>query len=301
MNISALAALLMAAQAPQPAVPAADATKIKMTCPIGGSPFDYARPAASQAIGMRPDGKPYGPGQYPAALPECPDNGLILYKDYAPAEVEKLTPLVASAEYQALRGTDTAYYRAYWLMKALGESPDKYLWVLLQASWEAESRPALRDRYLSEFVEASAAIPARPDDVEWIGMEGRAINALRELGRFDEAKARLAALPLASLEKPLGAAESGTEAGIRTARVRRTWINYFKSLGPLIDRKDKAVEPFEMIPGAVAVRLCAEKGDTLDPHQRAYCTAEGAAVEQAPGARPVSPSEAELLRQPRTR
>src|SRR3954469_22527421 len=133
-----------------------------MTCPVGGASFTYRPAPAMVPSGERPDGRPYSTGIVPAPLPECPDNGLILYKDYEPDEVAKLEPLVASEAYQALRKEDTPYYRAYWLMKAMGVGPERSLWALLQASWEAEARPELRKRYLAELVEASASVPPRP-------------------------------------------------------------------------------------------------------------------------------------------
>src|SRR5215213_996323 len=101
----------------------------RMTCPIGGGSFDFTTTASYSTSGERPDGKPYGSSNFPLAIPECPDNGLVLYKDYTPEEVAKLEPLVASEAYQALRKDDTPYYRAYWLMKQMGLGPERYLWA----------------------------------------------------------------------------------------------------------------------------------------------------------------------------
>src|SRR5579875_715358 len=143
-----------------------------MTCPIGGEKFTYHQPVSSAALGMRPDGKPYGTSAAPAPLPECPQNGLVLYKDYTDEEVKTLEPLIASEDYQALRKTDTQYYRAYWLMRQMVVGPEDYLWALLQASWEAEGKPELRARYLAELAEQSAKVPPNPTDIDWIGMEG---------------------------------------------------------------------------------------------------------------------------------
>ena len=178
-NLFLVAAFALVPAAALAQAPAAET----MTCPIGGGSFSFTPPGSVTATGERPDGKPFGSTTFPVAVPECPDNGLVLYKDYTPEEVAKLEPIVASEAYQALRKADTPYYRAYWLMKAMGLPPERYLWALLQASWEAEAKPELRKRYLTELAEASAAVPARPGDLNWIGMEGRAINALRELGR----------------------------------------------------------------------------------------------------------------------
>src|SRR5688572_27842117 len=156
--------VLAAALAAAPLIPASAGTPVTkdMICPIGGAAFQFTTTGSYTSFGTRPDGKPYGSWTFPLALPECPDNGLVLYKEYTPEEVAKLEPLVASDAYQALRKEDTPYYRAYWLMKAMDLGPERYLWALLQAGWEAEARPDLRKRYLAELAEASAAVPARP-------------------------------------------------------------------------------------------------------------------------------------------
>lgn len=261
-----------------------------MTCPIGGGGFSFTTTASYSTYGERPDGKPYGSWTFPLALPECPDNGLVLYKDYTPEEVAKLEPLVASEAYQALRKEDTPYYRAYWLMKAMGLGPERYLWALLQASWEAQDRPELRKRYLAELAETSAAVPARPADLNWIGMEGRAINALRELGRFDEASARLAKVPLAGL----AAAGETPEA-----KSRRGWRSFFTAIGPAIERKDMSIEPLDMLPRSVAFGRCLDQADTIGEADKAFCAKESAGVEELRSARAKMDKEMKALQQSR--
>jgi hypothetical protein len=261
-----------------------------MTCPIGGGSFPFTTTASYSTYGERPDGKPYGSWTFPLALPECPDNGLVLYKQYTPEEVARLEPLVASEAYQALRKEDTPYYRAYWLMKAMGLGPERYLWALLQASWEAQDKPELRKRYLTELAEASAAVPSRPEDLNWIGMEGRAINALRELGRFDEALARLAKVPLAGL----GAAGETPEA-----KSRRGWHSFFTAIKPVIERKDSSIEPLDMLPRSVAFGRCVDQADTLGEVDKAFCTKESASVEELRAARVKMAKEMQALQQSR--
>src|SRR6478672_2858022 len=56
------------ALAPAPSA-AAPTVKRAMTCPVGGEAFDYQQPVSSAALGMRPDGKPYGTSAAPARLP----------------------------------------------------------------------------------------------------------------------------------------------------------------------------------------------------------------------------------------
>ncbi|HYE28396.1 MAG TPA: hypothetical protein VEA61_09205 [Allosphingosinicella sp.] len=283
------------------AVPAAAGMPVTetMTCPIGGGSFSFTTTASYSTYGERPDGKPYGSWTFPLALPECPDNGLVLYKDYTSEEVAKLEPLVASEAYQALRREDTPYYRAYWLMKAMGLGPERYLWALLQAGWEAEAKPELRQRYLAELAEASAAVPAQPGDLNWIGMEGRAINALRELGRFDEALARLDKVPVASLEVEMPAGAGAPQEAIAQARSRRSWHAFLSGLRAVIERRDSSIEPLDMLPRSVALGRCLDLRETLDETGRAFCEKESAGVEELRAARAKLAREMDALRQSR--
>jgi hypothetical protein len=270
-----------------------------MACPIGGGSFRFQPVAPPVVAGERPDGRPVGGIRFPIALPECPDNGLVLYKEYDPAEVAKLEPLVKSEAYQALRKGDTQYYRAYWLMREMGEGPERYLWALLQASWEADGRAELRKRYLEELVEASAKVPPRPSDLTWIGMEGRSINALRELGRFDEALARLDKVPLAGLDVPAPAGAAATPEAAAHARSRRGWKAFFTAIRPAIERRDSSAEPLDLLPRSVAAGRCLDEAGKLDETGRAFCTREAAAVAAVKAAREKQAAELEALRRSR--
>lgn len=282
----ALAALLTAA-------PAAQAAPVQraMKCPLGGEAFQFTTVESIVSWGERPDGKPYG--AFPLDLPECPKNGLVLYKDYEPQEVAKLEPLVASEQYQALRKEHVPFYRAYWLMGEMGVAPGPRLIALQRAIWTADAKPELRARYLAAFAEETAKLPAKPEDVNWIGMEGRAINALRELGRFDEAAARLAKLPLSALAVAEPKAADRSAAAVQ-ARARRNWHSYFQDLKGVIARRDASAEPFEMLPKREWTARCLD-GKGLSEAQQAYCTAQAGAVEEARAARAKAEAELKAL------
>jgi hypothetical protein len=295
MNRMLLLAPLALALAASPSAAATPTVKRAMTCPVGGEAFDYQQPVSSAALGMRPDGKPYGTSAAPARLPECPGNGLVLYKDYTADEAKTLGPLVASEDYQALRKTDTQYYRAYWLMRQMGVGPEDYLWALLQAAWEAEAQPELRLRYLAELAEASAKVPPNPADMDWIGMEGRSIDALRELGRFDDAAARLAKVPVAKLDVKVPEGAGASEAAVRDAKAKRGWFTFFEQLKAAIARKDSSIEPFDMIPRSIALGYCIDRAASLAEDQRAFCTKEQPAVEEVRTARAKAEEEMKAL------
>jgi len=242
------------------------------TCPIGGERFSYTTTASYSTWGARPDGKPFGSWEFPLALPECPGNGLVVYGEFSEADLARLEPLIAQDDYRALRRRgDTSYYRAYWLMRRLDAPAPDALWMLVQASWQAGDASPLRRRYLEELVEA-APLLGRPTDVTNLAVRARVINALRELGRFEEATAMIEATPV-------------DEIAPDSATVRSTsdWRGHYRQLARLIARRDSSTEPIDMIPWRVGRERCEGEGAAaLDAGQRAIC-AEVAARMAAPG------------------
>ncbi|HEY0012498.1 MAG TPA: hypothetical protein VGB79_06545 [Allosphingosinicella sp.] len=215
----------------------------RMRCPIGGRNFTYVTTSSYSTWGARPDGKPFGSWSFPLALPECPDNGLIVYEPFDEAAVARLRPLVASTEYQALRRSgDTSYYRAYWLMRRMEAPVATQLWMLVQASWQADGNPALRRRYHEELIARGPELGEPRDDVG-LAMRARVANALRELDRFEEAKAIIDSTPL--------------EIARDSAEVRSVedWRGHYRRLGILVARRDASIEPIDMIPRRSAAPL----------------------------------------------
>ena len=299
MRSLVLAAAFAALASPAAGAFAAPAAVRSMKCPIGGGSFQFQPVAPPVVAGERPDGRPVGGMKFPLALPECPDNGLVFYKEYDPGEVAKLEPLVESEAYRALRKDGSQYYRAYWLMREMGQQPERYLWALTQATWEAEGRPELRKRYLEELVEASAKVPPRPGDLNWIGMEGRAINALRELGRFDEALARLDKVPLAGLDAPAPTGAAATPQALAQARSRRGWRTFFTAIRPAIERRDSSIEPLDLLPRTFAAGRCLDGAGKLDSAARAFCSKETEMVAAVRAVRDKQAKELEALRRSR--
>lgn len=254
-----LAALLVPAAAAAAGFPVTQ----EMRCPIGNRSFTFTTTASYSTWGARPDGKPFGSWTFPLALPECPDNGLVVYDRFEPDEVRRLGPLLASAEYQALRRSgDTSYYRAYWLMRRMGETVPVQLWYLVQAGWQAENGSPLRRRYLEELVARGPEL-GEPRDEVGLAMRARVINALRELGRFDEALAMIRATPL----------EIARDS--EDVRARDDWRGHYATLERIVARGDSSVEPIDQIGRREAARRCAET-DALSETDRALCREYGA-------------------------
>lgn len=255
---------------------------VPATCPIGGKAFEYGATASYSIFGYRADGKPFGSWEFPLELPVCPDNGLVMFDEFTPAEVKTLTGLIAKPEYRALAATETNYFRAWWLMKRLDRAADSTAWMLVQASWQSDDDAARKARYQTLYAEEIAKLPKGRDEVSWLLLQGRAANALRELGRFDEAAAMLSGLPLHILdvavpaEKVAGTTPSGLGrsienfADIREAQRKRGFLTYFSDLKALIAERNPGSEPVRMMRQRDAVQTCSNATGLSDA-DKAFC------------------------------
>lgn len=220
-------------------------------CPVGGESFEVTSVSSYTTLGQRPDGKPYGTLPLPEPLHECPGNKLVIYRVFTPDEVKQLEPLIASESYRDMVASETSYYRAAWLDRQLKPHDNSWAWILLRATWQADHRPALKTRYQTEFVAAAAATPAKPDDIIWLVLQLRAVNALRELGRFDEAVALLRGLPRDALQAKPGETE-------RDARNRASWTDFMAKLERAAARRDASIEPLDLIDTSTATGKCVD-------------------------------------------
>ncbi|KSB89490.1 hypothetical protein AS593_15910 [Caulobacter vibrioides] len=229
---------------------------IKMKCAVGGESFTHTGTASYSTWGQRPDGKPYGSWEFPMPLPVCPGNGLVMYRDFTKPELKQLPALLASEAYKAL-ADDASYYRAAWLERSLKGEADP-LWLVLQASWQVDDDPIRKARYQREFAQAVEAEPARPGDAGWMGKQGRAANARRELGQFDAAKADLARLEIDKLVAALPAPPSDGVGEPEDVAARRGVLGYLGRLRDVVNRGDASSEPIDMVPPMVAANQCLD-------------------------------------------
>jgi hypothetical protein len=257
-----------------------------MKCPVGGKSFTHMTTGSYSIWGYRPDGKPYGSWDFPMQLPKCPGNGLVIFDDFSKDDVKRLESLVDSAEYRAIRDKETNYYLAAWLMERLGRPAINTAWVMVQASWQADDRPELKRRYQAEYVDRIRKLERSDDGTDWLLMQARAVNGLRELGRFDEAKALLASLDLTPLDVVVPEEKTGaaTPSGlgrtvlnhdeIQAAKRKRDFLNQLKEVGALIEARNSASEPLHMIPMREAAERCRDGGESLSSSDKAYCASD---------------------------
>lgn len=274
-----LLALILAGVA-APAVSASTYVEVEKICPVGGEKFKYMELMSYSTFGAMPDGMPFGSATFPIELPQCPGNGLVMYDDFDAARVAKLEPIVFGAEYQALRKTETPYFLAYRLAEQLGDS-DSVPWLLQSATWEAKNADPQGERarrYTEAFVALVKSMPVDDTSFPSIALRARAANALRELGRFEEAEALRASIKVAP-----GAGGNSASA----ADNRKGWQSYLSDLAAPIARRDGSRQPIDMSSTLTAAYRCLEPespppGITpvpLTPFETEYCKRPEVAAE----------------------
>jgi hypothetical protein len=179
----------------------------QFTCPIGGKVFEQEVGYSAFPLITLPDGSWLGDTEIGVQIPVCPDNGLVLipdlsksaqegsdriaYADYTTAELARLPALIADPAYIALK-EDGRYAQAWWLATQLGRPAEDRFFMLQRSTW-ATRDPAKRKRLVKRLAEEGPAIIAAFNGKEAVkSYHGiYIVNALREIGRFDEALALL--------------------------------------------------------------------------------------------------------------
>jgi hypothetical protein len=236
-----------------------------MTCPVGGETFSAWQPAMFSTYGERPDGKPYSYLPFPFPLPECPSNKLVVFDKVSTQDAENLARLIGTADYKRLIGSETTYYRAYWLAGKLGQPEVLRLGLLLSAIWQVTPDPRSQistdaqnsqfQRYQTLFIRGVRALGPATPVADRLWLEARAANAARQMGRFDEA-ARLI---------------DTADRSLTLVTDKRGWDTYLAKLRAVIARKDAGVEPLDMIPEQEVAFTCLRRPPSTS-FDKATCT-----------------------------
>jgi hypothetical protein len=239
--------------------------KMDFVCPVGGKAFSQGTGYDAFPLITFPDGSWLGDTEIGVQIPVCPENGLVLipdiakieesgsdelrYSEYSAAERERLPTLIADPAYQALKA-DGPYAQAYWLASLLGRPGEDRFFMLQRSTW-ATRDPALRKRLVARLAaDGMALIGTYKGPVATRRFHASYVaNALRELGRFDEAAALLEVIekggpPVLQPQDP----ESifGPEA-------------FAPELRLAIAEKDDGRFPAEMLPRRMLSDICDEK------------------------------------------
>lgn len=247
--------------------------QMELTCPVGGEEFTHTGTGSYSTFGSRPDGKPYGSWIFPIPIPECPGNGLVMYREFEDHELKALSTLVLADDYRALR-EETTYYRAQWLADRLGDGDAGPPWLLMRAAWQADGDPARKARYQREFAERAEAFPLAPESLETLVLRYRVANAWRELGEFERAASALDSIPTDSLDVEIPPREAATRDEIDDAENRRYLLDAIEKMRPVIAQRNTEAEPLTMIPDTFAIHRCASLLEEDEGGAPAFCKAQ---------------------------
>ncbi|MFN3808770.1 hypothetical protein [Asticcacaulis sp.] len=243
----------------------------EVVCVVGGEKFTHRAYMSYSTWGRRPDGKPYGSAVFPILPPECPGNGLFMYRKFSKAELTRLKGLLASADYQAQRANETPFARIAWLETALNPDSEDLPGIWLQASWEADEAPRQKETYQRAFIAAAKVRLSKMKEPETRWLILRMMNAYRELGEFDAALALYETLNPEALMKGLPDNAKAVDALDEDKQARWYTARMANMLRTAILRQDRSAEPLDLIPERVAAELCFFEPETVGDFGRTYC------------------------------
>ncbi len=256
MLLIAIALLAQAAPSPPPPLHYGHS---EMVCPVGGQHFTAGMATMFSIMGRRPDDKPYSELSFPAPRPRMSRQRPGGLHHLHAGRNRRLAKWVATPVYQAMRKTESPFYRAYWLAMKIHQPEADALEQLLPAIWEAKQldgkdpRRPRTARYQRVLVDAVEALPPSVPLDDRIWLQGQAANALREMGKF-------------------GPAETMRQRGeAAIAQTKRPALAvYLQKLKAAIARRDRSDEPLDMIPDVQAAIIC-KNSPRADAFDRAYC------------------------------
>lgn len=257
-------------------------------CPLTGTRFEQVVTHPHYPIESFPDGSHLGDEWIDTQIPECPDNGVPILPDYsAPAddgsgrlayssysaeEIARLPALIASDDWAALLD-DTRHLRSYWLAKQLDRPPADRFNLLLHSPWGAEN-DAQRTKALESMVADMPGVLDALDVPPEYRVFGRyyVVDALRQLGRFDEAAALLDTLDALPVD-----AEPGEDPDDEYARGA-----YSVQQRRAIDMQDSDRFAIEALDDRMAERLCSGEDywDLRGPNGERACQVRAARLAQ---------------------
>ncbi len=221
-------------------------SEVAQKCPVGGEKFMALEVGSSTSWGQRPDGRDYG--TLPIwPLKVCPKNGFVIFDDvFSSEELRQLTHAVNSPDYQSLvNANEVPHYRAWWLAGKINRPIEQRAGFLMQAGWDSDDLVERKQRYQRQFADLALQLDvqtAGKNEFFWLSLRG--VNALRELGDFEKAAARVAELKSAKSYPTDQEEKEGAD-----------WM--ISGLSRLIEDRNTFNEPTNLIPKEIAKERCA--------------------------------------------
>ena len=127
----------------------------EVACPVGG---EIIETVSTMSCSMYPERSmslaPSSSCDFVTRLPECPGNGLPLFREFSEADVAALSQLIETPEFAALRDK-SRYRRAVFLARKLGDTPDQITGIFLHGLWYDDAAffadAAFRDAFVAHL------------------------------------------------------------------------------------------------------------------------------------------------------
>ncbi len=168
---------------------------VDMVCPIGGEAFKVLRLGAHSTYGKYLDFEPESYMHFPAPMPICPSNGMVIDEDeYSDERLAEISRVIAEPSYQDILVGNTSYYVYAQFLERLGDPDVDLWWISLVATWEAgQCNSGLYEEYARtalQYAEDEFA-KTEPDDENFFALGLTISNLHRRLGEFDMAEQKL--------------------------------------------------------------------------------------------------------------
>ncbi|MCL2485509.1 MAG: hypothetical protein FWF00_03810 [Endomicrobia bacterium] len=158
---------------------------INIKCPLEGTEFTFNKMIPGALFATMLDGQQYGLLVSPDAVPKCPEDNFLIYKnDFSKKELKILKKFIASKEYKKLSENETDYWIIAQMQKKISASEKEILDSMQRATWEAYNNLD-RDKYF-RYTEATIKFidKMKTPSNEDIYLKG---ELLRRTGNFDKA------------------------------------------------------------------------------------------------------------------
>ena len=107
----------------------------EVACPVGGETIETVSTMSCSVFPERNMSlAPSSSCDFVTRLPECPGNGLPLFREFSETDVAALSELIKTPEFGALRDK-SRYRRAVFLARKLGDTADQITGIFLHGLW----------------------------------------------------------------------------------------------------------------------------------------------------------------------
>lgn len=143
-------------------------TTEEVTCPVGGEKFKITGTMSCSSWGDRTLSlRPISSCDFVTRLPQCPSNGLPMYRDFSEEEVIRLEQWINTDQFAEAR-SKSRYYLAYVTEQhlKLEIEPFVLLELLILGVWYDPDATLSDTAYLDEYFKAAAQFFESPGDVD---------------------------------------------------------------------------------------------------------------------------------------